>query len=388
MIDKSWGIKTGGKRVIFLRSVLVFVFAGVSSFSYAQVLTEVVDDLVKKYERKHSFHGNVLVVENGETVYSKSVGLARVESQTPNNMDSRFMVASISKTFTAAAILKLEKEGKLSIEDPVSEYVKLPKRSEIVQEDWDKIKVKHLLNHTSGLIRDFKETAFLNRSDFNSLSDIVSRSLMSDKILVFEPGEKFYYSNFGYLLLAAVVQKASKSFFENYLKANFFFKHKLYSTDEYHRFKVIDNMSDGYFFNEDRRLRKRCCDDATALRGAASLYSTVGDLSLWLDFLSTEMYSEQETYIEKMTKDIVQADFEDQYYGFGLMIDEVEGMQRIYHNGHEWGYVSVMSIYPELNLKIIVLANRHEFIGFSGFNAADSISKDIFKEIIKLKTVL
>lgn len=338
--------------------------------------------LVERYNQRHSFDGNVLIKQKGEVLFEKSVGYAQAEWRVPNTSDSKFMIASLSKSFTAAQILIMQNKNLLSLEDLVSDHIKLPKESVVNRELWLKLKIKHLLNHTGGLKRDFFNAASGHRSTYQHLNKTIFHALEDNKIFISTPGEKFHYSNFGYVLLAGVIESAGTRFYEDELKNNILRDLKMFNTAEYHRLKYIEYMTDGYLLGERGLVSKRCCDDATSLRGAANLYSTASDLIIWLEALRDSKKTFGFDLLEEMLQDTVHSDLEGSYYGYGLVEEGVGSTHRIYHVGHEWGYQSSMSLYPKENLQIVVLANRHEFLGNAYGNRADELSVEINKILI------
>lgn len=355
--------------------LLAFFFS--PHFSYA--IKPSLDALVQKYHEKHRFHGNVLIRKDDQVIFSKSIGEAHVEWTVPHTRDSKFMIASLSKSFTAAMILQLQHQGELQVDDKVSDYILLPQKSSVSTDRWEKLTIKHLLHHTGGLKRDFEPA----RSDYNLLGSTVFYALNTGSAFVADPGTQYYYSNFGYVLLAAIIESTGIYFYEDQLRNTFLSPLNMDNTGEYHRMKSIKFMTQGYFYGENHRFSKRCCDDATALRGSANLYSTVDDLMTWLIALKNSNDHFGFDLLNEMTSDMVQGDADNSFlYGYGLFKEETKSGTRIHHNGHEWGYVSSMSMYPEHNLEIIVLANRHGFLGYSNFNSADALSLDLANTLI------
>jgi CubicO group peptidase (beta-lactamase class C family) len=342
------------------------------SKTYAD-LSNQLDQLVESLHRTKSFNGNLLIKHKGEIVFEKSIGNAVEEWQVPHTMKSKFMIASLSKSFTSALILILHEQNKLKVTDEIYNYINLPKGSNIDVEKWRSISIQDLMQHKSGLIRDFKPALNLNRSGYNLLSHILQNTLTNDGVFLTHDDGSYHYSNFGYLILAAVAEKAGVHFYHNQLKYEIFDPLNLKNTGEFHRHKFIENMSDGYFYGENRTLRKRCCDDSTSLRGAASLYSDAYDLMAWLDMLSGKSpHPNFPNLHELMLENISEA--YDEGYAYGLAVHQHNNRERVYHNGHEFGYVSSISFYPEEDLQIVALSNRHGFISYSDYNVAADLS--------------
>lgn len=346
--------------MIYFKSLIV-IFV---SINFAFGFESKIDDLLYKYNTFKNFHGNVLVKQGDRVLYEKSLGVSQAEWNVGHNKHSRFMIASLSKSFTATLLLILEKEGALSIEDPVANYIQLPEGDKVNKQSWKKLKIKHLMNHTGGIRRDFRSTKFKHRSSYSiDASDLINPSLKYEDPFLFMPGEKFYYSNYGYVFLANIIENVTKKSFGNVLRIKILEPLKLKSTGEYHRSKKILFMSSGYFYNEDERLKKRCCDDASSLRGAAGLYSDVQDMMLWLETLFAKNSSIYDGNIsEKLLESLIESEIDHSLYGYGLIVDTVGKLKRIHHSGHEYGYVSSMSWLPVKDIKIIVLSNRQSIL--------------------------
>ncbi len=341
---------------------LTFIFA---QFSFA-LTTEQIESILNKSHRTSPFHGNILIKQNGTTLYKKSHGIANREWQVPHNLNSKFMIASLTKQFTAYAILNLAFEKKLNLEDSVSKYIKLPRKSPIDPKKWEAITIRHLLTHSSGLSRDIKRNENMSTSDYNLLGTIVFNVLNAGKIINKDPGQ-YYYSNLGYLLLAEVIEKVTSSYYISYLKTVIFNPLKMYNTDEYHRRKTIPMMAEGYFRGDSRKTNKRCCHDASIFTGSHNLYSTIEDLDIWNHELHGVTNILNRDVLNQMKEAQVQVDDKGTSYAFGLNVDNYQGLSRIWHTGHEWGYSTLLTYVPELKLSIVYLSNFHGEEIFSYF---------------------
>ena len=177
-------------------------------------LASQVDALFEGSVRSDTPGAAVLIARGGKIKLEKGYGLARVESRLPVTSETRFRIGSITKQFTAAAILKLEEEGELSVNDPVSKYIP----------DWPKggeVTIRHLLTHSSGIHNFTAKPAFqTNVTVATSLEALIS-SFKNDPY-DFAPGEKFLYSNSGYVLLGFIIEKVSGEAYASYLRRTFF----------------------------------------------------------------------------------------------------------------------------------------------------------------------
>jgi CubicO group peptidase (beta-lactamase class C family) len=319
--------------------------------------TLAIDKIVKASHRGSGFQGNVFVEKDGKVIFQKSYGFANREWQVPHDKDSKFMIASVTKQFTAYSILLLQEENKLDINDSISKYVKLPTNSPIDAQEWKDTTIKHLLTHSASIIRDVPSTPNMSTSDYNLLGTVVFNVLNSKNIYL-KKKNGFYYSNLGYLLLAQVIEKVSKSYYGTFLKKHILTPLKMFNTGEYHRRKLIPKMADGYFYGQNRTSNKRCCHDTSVFTGSHNLYSTTEDLNKWQQELYRNNVTLNQSVISKMKE--VQVDAYDELkYSFGLFHEDYLGMNRTWHSGHEWGYVTLLSHIEELDLTVIYLSNSH-----------------------------
>lgn len=354
--------------------IVLLAFLGpISLFANDSELADKLNELVNRYQSRHQIQGNILIKKNGETLFEKSFGFANEEWQVPHTPESKFMIASVSKQFTAYAILLLENEGKLSLADSISKYIPLPEGSPNSSDFWESITLYHLLTHTSGLVRDVPNTEHLNRSVRQPLNNIVELTLKESKIELGKLGT-FSYSNLSYLLLAKVIEDVSFNSYERFIQNKIFIPARMFQSGEYHRAKMIPHMSEGYFYTESYRKQKRCCDDGSVLLGSHGLYSTARDLALWEQILLEGSSRMNQEVLTKLTslQSTVFPNQEKSFYGFGLIHDTKFKTKRLWHEGHEWGFVSLVTILPELGVTITVLSNHHDF---ELFNAQSSMSK-------------
>lgn len=198
-------------KKLFLTGVLLFLLVKTFGQSKEKIIDDYFDALVKNQQ----FSGNVLVVDDNKIVYERSFGFADHISKAPNTPDISFPIASISKIFTATAILQLKEKGSLNITDPVTKY--LPGFP------YPEIKIRHLLSHTSGLPpynAFFDKEKKENPDKVFTNEDFLPGVIANRQPLVYQPGEKGNYDNINYLILALIVEKASRMSYEKYIESN------------------------------------------------------------------------------------------------------------------------------------------------------------------------
>ncbi len=322
---------------------------------------EKIQTIVKDFNKKKNFNGNVEVRKKDKVIYSGSIGIANDSFDVPHTMKSRFMIASLSKQFTAAAILKLVEDEKISLDDSYSKYIPWKKRSINSEKEWSSFTIRELLNHTAGIVKDIEAGPYSSNEMYSPiLSSVVNDMLTSNDIFIYNRKDTGAYSNFGYMLLALLVEKVSGEYFHEYLSKEFFQPLKMKSIGQYHRMFNIKYMAEGYAITDGTgKLHKRCCLDATSFIGSHSLYSDLPDLMTWLeDIFSNDSKVLSQDSINLMTK--VQSKIEPNItYGYGFVVDKWKGHKRVWHDGMETGYLSIVSVIKDLGIKIVILSNKH-----------------------------
>jgi CubicO group peptidase (beta-lactamase class C family) len=311
----------------------------------------------------------VAIVRNGKLAYGQGFGLANIEYDIPNTTATPYHMASVSKQFTAFAIVMLANEGKLSIDEDIRQY--LPETPEFEH----KITVRNLLNHTSGL----RDHWALWRMSGGLMDDVIRqddlmRLIKRQKDLNFKPGEQFLYSNTGYLLLSEIVTAVSGQKFGDWMSHNVFKPLGMNSTQIYddHE-RIVKNRAYSYK-NTDAGLAKSVLSYANS--GATSLFTTAEDLALWLGNFSTGKVGGKKA-IEQLQKQGILNNGETIEYALGVSISNEHGLRKISHGGADAGYRTFLSYYPELDAGMIIMANT---AGFSGRMVAQDVASAFFGE--------
>src|SRR5581483_949465 len=279
-------------------------FALATALSVAQDTTRM-DQVIQSYVANH-FMGSVLVARGDKVLLSKGYGFANLEWDTPNTPDTKFRIGSLTKQFTAALILKLEEQGKLSVNDPVKKYITDAPAA------WDNITLFRLLTHTSGL------PDYTSLPDYPNLQTLptTATQIMArfrDRPLEFQPGEKFKYCNSGYVVLTAVVEKVAGMSYEKFLQDQILTPIGLKDTGYDSAARAIRHRASGYLLNADNQTENSKFIDMTVPQGAGALYSTTGDLLKWELALFGGKVLKPESF-EKMTTPAKNN------YGFGLFV--------------------------------------------------------------------
>ncbi|WP_367390858.1 serine hydrolase [Lewinella sp. LCG006] len=312
-----------------------------------------IHDLIQACYDYGKFNGSVLVAENGEIIYKNGFGQANMEWNIPNKSNTKHRLASITKQFTAMAIVQLVAENKLQLDQPITTY--LPNYPKV---NGDRITIHHLLTHTSGIPN---YTSFPNYSDLmlapHSTRDIVR--LFEDLPLEFTPGEQFAYSNSGYVLLGVVIEKITGKPYEQVLQEKIFSPLEMHDTGyDKHRI-VLENRASGY--NKiANTFENASYIDMSVPFAAGALYSTVEDLYRWDRALYTEKLLPK-AYMDLLFEAHTSA--WGQHYGYGWEIGKLrignsqEFTYTIGHGGSINGFNTQITRIPS-NQSLILLFNN------------------------------
>jgi len=288
---------------------------------------------MQPYVDAKMFMGSVLVASKGKTIFNNAYGMADLEWSIPNSPTTRFNIASMTKQFTAAAILLLEDRGKLKTSDLVKKYLPDAPAS------WDNVTIYHLLTHTSGISDDAAKYQ-------PGPPDLLR---FNDKPLDFQPGERWSYTNLGYIVLGYLLERIVGQSYESFVKENLFKPLGMNDSGMFSYVTVIPRRASGYWPGRGGIENAERPDFRLGF-SAGSLYSTTEDLLRWEEGLfGGKLLSA--TSLHKMITPF-KGD-----YACGLYVRRVKGHLMIEHDGNNIGFNSDMAYYPEESIAVIVLAN-------------------------------
>ncbi len=287
------------------------------------------------------FSGVVLISQNGKIIFEKAYGLANYELNAPLRVRSKFRIGSLTKSFTAAAILQLAEKGALRLEDPLARFFPDYPNGE-------KITIHHLLTHTSG-IPNFTSLPEYAKFKLNPATLSQTISLFRQLPLQFEPGTKFAYSNSGYILLTAIIEKVAGKTYADYLRENIFLPLNMLDTSYDDLNAVIKYRALGYSLKDGEMVNAPYIDMSVPA-GAGGLLSTVEDLFAWDQALRTDRLLSSSSR-EKMFTPFLQN------YGYGWEITEVDGKKIAQHSGGIEGFVSHFTRFLTEDACLIILSN-------------------------------
>jgi D-alanyl-D-alanine carboxypeptidase len=292
---------------------------------------------------------SIAVVRGRDTVVMKGYGFADMENDVPATAQTVFRIGSVTKQFTSAAIMRLVEQGTVSLDDDVTKYVpNAPVQGQ-------KVLVRHLLNHTSG-IPSYTDVgpAFGRRMRLDLSPDSLLAIVRTDS-LQFEPGSHFYYNNTGYYLLGMIIEKVTGRKYGEYLNETFFTPHGLSSTMYCSVSPIIKRRAQGYERSPNGLVNASYISMELPY-AAGSLCSTVGDLVAWTRLLHSGKIVSAPSF-QAMTTPVKLPVPRPMSYGFGLVADTLGSHRRIQHGGGINGFISSLAHYPNDSLTIVVLAN-------------------------------
>jgi CubicO group peptidase (beta-lactamase class C family) len=289
------------------------------------------------------FSGAALVARDGKILYAKGLGMADDKAKLANTPETRFRIGSLTKQFTAMAILLLEERGLVKRSDSICDYIDdCPKA-------WKAVTIEHLLDHTSG-IANYTDQPTFDPMKAATPAQIVAS--VADVALTWPPGESFSYTNTGYVLLGMVIQKVSRKSYEAFLQDEIFGPLGMKDTGYEHGDTpgLATGYSQGYKVADPL--------DMSWPYAAGGLYSTVLDLNRWEEALYTDKLAPAAAmarYVTPLTDTTDQAGFG---YAYGQLVGDEGGSKLVWHNGAINGFYAHLSRYPDDHVTVVLLTNR------------------------------
>lgn len=346
------------RAALFLSLNLVFLYS--FTLVKAQSKAEAIEKIFSKYHAFENFQGVVLVAESGEVIYRKAFGLANREWGIPNQIDTRFNIASVSKQFTAMLVMQLIEEGKIHLDSTMSAYY-----PEYRQDIGRKVTIHHLLSHSSG-IPNYTSLPYVWSDSLQlryTKQELVRKFCSHD--LEFKPGSRYQYNNTGYFLLSMIVEKVTGKDYEAVLEERILQPVGLKNTAVDSRDKIIPRRAYGYE-KEGEEFINAADIYMQNLQGVGNLYSTVDDLFAWdralcsdkimsrksIDLMQTAYTEKSSTWISPYLNS----------YGYGVGIADIslnkkKSTRMIFHSGHIRGFSCYFARFPEDRHTIIMLSN-------------------------------
>jgi CubicO group peptidase (beta-lactamase class C family) len=333
----------GKISVLGKNSVLAMLFVFGIQVTWAQSPADQVDGYVRQRMQDLHIPGlSLVVLRDGQIVKASGFGMANVETGSPATPETVYKIASLSKAFIASAILLLMQEGKVRLDDHVNKFL------EGAPETWNQITIRHLLTHTSGLVRD--------PADYHPYEERPITAVIRDSYplpLAFHPGDGWLYSNIGYYLLAQLITKASGQPWNEFIAGRLFAPAQMKSTRLATVADIVPHRANGYH-NSEAGMQN--AENWTAIRPSGAFLSSVLDLAKWDAFFdSTALVPPSSRKL--MFTPVALNNQTPVDYGFGWYVDRLFGHTRIHHGGQFPGFRSDYERFVDDKLTVIILAN-------------------------------
>ncbi len=336
-------VPNSARALLVVGCILGFSTVAAADPRSRQDLPSRIEEYMAARVHRDKFSGTVLIARAGQVIFCKGYGMANLELDVACTPQTKFRLGSITKQFTAMAILILQERGKLKVADHLKQYMPDAPKA------WSEITIHHLLTHTSGIpnctsFPDFLKT-LPNRV---TLTELIAR--FKDKPLEFKPGEKFNYSNSGYILLGQIIESVSGKSYASFLKEAIFDPLQMNDSGYDSAAQVLKHRASGYTRMLGLVPANALYIDMSIPHAAGALYSTVGDLLKWDRALDSEKLVSQKS-LEAMLKPFKNG------YGYGWAIDRKFGQTRYEHGGGIPGFVTIIERFPAEKLLVVALSN-------------------------------
>jgi len=363
------------KRTIIKLLVAIFTISFVFHLQYGysqSIRIETIKSELDNRAKEENFSGIVLVANNNKIIFQQAYGFADRDNNRPNTMDTKFRFGSMGKMFTGVAIMQLIQEGRVSIGDTIGRYL-----ADYPNKEVSKVTIQQLLTHTGGTGDVFGREFERHRLELKELKDYVA--LYGERGLLFTPGSKHEYSNYGYILLGRIIEVISGMSYDKYVREHIFTTAGMNSTDNFPENVISSDTSIALPYTSRNPMNEfRPALDFLPYRGtsAGGGYTTAEDLMKFDNALFSHKLLNQK-YTEMLTtgKVITPMPGLKYAYGFEERIDP-EGIRSIGHGGGAPGINGSFAIFPDTGYTIIVMANLDP-------PAADEISRFIKMQLIK-----
>lgn len=309
--------------------------------------TDKVDDYVKSQMESQKIPGlSIAVVRNGEIIKAKGYGFANLELNVPASPETIYQSGSVGKQFTAAAVMMLVEEGKLALDDNISKYFA------DTPESWSKITIRNLLTHTAGTTDYPKDFDF--RRDYTE-DELLKKAQAIP--LAFAPGEKWSYSNVGYVTLGILLSKVTGKFYGDLLKERIFQPLGMSTARIINEADIVKNRAAGYRISKGEVKNQEWVSPSMNTTADGSLYLSVLDMAKWDAALYTEILLKKSSLDQIWTPVKLNSGLT-RPYGFGWAFADVRGHKIIEHGGAWQGFTTYIARYVDDKLTVIVMTNR------------------------------
>ncbi|MGL6267820.1 MAG: serine hydrolase domain-containing protein [Chitinophagaceae bacterium] len=347
------------------RPALLFLLFLICIEGSAQIvpdsLSKRIDALFGRWNNPTSPGCVIGVIRNDSLIYAKGYGMANLEYGIPNSSETIFHMASVSKQFTAYCIVLLAKQGRLNLDDDIHKYLPW------VPDFKEKITVRQLLNHTSGIRDQWQLLAIAGtRLDDVITQDQIIKILSKQQALNSKPGERYNYSNSGFTMLSEIVKSVSGKSLRQFADSAIFIPLGMKNThvhDDYT--EIVKNRAYSYQRKNGSQFSNSVLSYSNS--GATSLFTNINDLSKWVMNFYNPIVGEARL-IEQLTEKGKLNNGKELNYALGIIVNQYKGWKQYTHNGSDAGFRTYLSVFPELKTGVIVFSNLGDF-DFTKINA-------------------
>jgi len=357
---------------------ILFLLFSYSICSFGQIkVNQAIDSIFTEWNKENVPGCALGIMKEGKLIYAKGYGMANMEYDIPNSASSVFRIGSTSKQFTAACIILLAEQEKLSLEDKLNSFY--PDFPEYAK----RITIRNLLNHTSG-IRDYLTISYLkgySDDEYYEDKDIM-KWLINQTELNFKPGDEYLYSNSGYWLLGQIVNKVAEMNMADFAEKEIFEPLGMNNTHFHNdHTQIVKNRASGYVpnSNDSYKISMTTLD----MIGDGGIFTTINDIKKWDDaYYESSVLSKE--FWNMMTQQGILNNGEVIDYASGLMISKYKGLKTVRHGGAFVGFRAELLRFPEQKLSIAIFANRGDA---NPSRMANQVADIILKERFKIAEV-
>lgn len=338
-------------RLALLVAAIFMTTPALTSLAANTSLADIMDSLFQDYNRPDAPGASVMVIQEGKVRFAKGYGLADLEHKIPCDTNTNFRLASVTKQFTAMAVMMLAEQHKLSLEERLTDFFpEFPAYGQAIS-------VRHLLGHTSGLI-DYEDVIPPGTTLPVLDRDVLRLEMRQDKTY-FPPGTQYRYSNSAYSLLALIVEVRSGSTFAHFLQEHIFQPLNMRHTLAYEQgCSTVAHRAYGYS-PEGTGFKRTDQSLTSSVLGDGGVYSSIADLYHWDQALYTSKLVSSKMLQVAFTPGAL-TEHPDTHYGFGWFIGSYRGLQTLWHSGNSLGFTTRIVRFPEKHFTVIILTNRNE----------------------------
>jgi CubicO group peptidase (beta-lactamase class C family) len=348
-------------KKLYICVFLISLWFDLSAQTLPDTVVKRIDALFSRWNIPTSPGCVIGVIRNDSLIYAKGYGMANLEYGIPNSPETIFHMASVSKQFTAYCIVLLAKQGRLNLDDDIHKYLPW------VPDFKEKITVRQLLNHTSGIRDQWQLLAIAGtRLDDVITQDQIIKILSKQQALNSRPGERYNYSNSGFTLLSEIVKSVSGKSLRQFADSAIFIPLGMKNThvhDDYT--EIVKNRAYSYQRKNGSQFSNSVLSYSNS--GATSLFTNINDLSKWVMNFYNPMVGDAKL-IEQLTEKGKLNNGKELNYALGIIVNQYKGWKQYTHNGSDAGFRTYLSVFPELKTGVIVFSNLGDF-DFTKINA-------------------